>query len=353
MRNTRVKRKTNYRGSRITGIEDYRLNNDRATPPFGSLIRLQQDIRPKRRSSSLKWILIIAAIVIVVGLGVLFAFLFLNRDQSANSGVMGSAEIASISGEALTSVANEIRLMEAISAGAAVDDPDVLFLPTPLIACYGDLYIHSSILPRDLTEIEFHQASYDTSLSLTPLLTIVDAQEVADKQGTNHIPYEDQPFGNRPLIAEAVSTWRLNSIGGEMTSVDVGALAGTVVYAPVTGTVVKIKQYSLYGIIDDYEMHIQSPDHPELDIVVLHIDQLTVKVGDKVFGGCTRIATVRNIGDVIDNNLANFTADGDKGNHCHVQVNDATREDYPGLEGALDIFNGQGYVRPEPAPEAT
>ena len=245
---------------------------------------------------------------------------------------------------------DELRVMDAVEAGASADDPNVMYLPTPLVASYGDLLIHSPIVPRDITEIEFHQASYDTSLPLTPLVTIVDAQTVADNHGTTHIPYQDQPTGDKPMVAQAVSTWRLDSYGAEMTAVDVGTKAGTVAYAPVTGTVVKIKTYSLFGLIDDYELHIQNPDHPELDVVVLHIDNLKVKVGDKVFGGCTPIATVRNIGDVVDNNLVNFTKQPDPGNHCHVQVNDATREDYPGLEGALDIFNGKGYVRPATDP---
>ena len=73
--------------------------------------------------------------------------------------------------------------------------------------------------------------------------------------------------------------------------------------------------------------------------MVLHIDERNVQVGDRVIGGCTRIAKVRDIGYAIDNNLANFTQPGDPGNHCHVQVNNATREDYKGLEGALDIFH--------------
>jgi len=236
--------------------------------------------------------------------------------------------------------------MDAIAAGAASDDPNILHLPTPLLAQYGGLVIHCPIAPQDLTEIEFHQASYNTALRMTPLVTIVDAELVLTTRKTNRPPYNEQPYGNKPLIAEAVSTFRWDSAGGEMTAVDVGAVAGTVVYAPITGTVVKIRAYSLYGFIDDYEIHIQSPDFPELDIIVLHVDNLMVTVGDKVIGGCTQIARVRNIGDDIDNNLSNFTMPPDPGNHAHIQVNDASREDYKGLEGALDIFDGKGYVRP-------
>jgi biotin carboxyl carrier protein len=310
-------------------------------------------MREKQQRKRTKIILIAVGTTALILLVVLTCLVLQNalssdRTTSDNTDAM---QLDATNNQLPALTAAEIRLNEAVSAGAAPDDPNVSYLPTPLVAEYGSLKIHSPISANNITEIEFHQASYNTALQLTPLVTIVDAQEVADRQGTNHTDPDAQPFGDVPLIAEAISTWRLDSVGPEMSAVDVGSIAGTDVYAPVTGTVVKIRSYSLFGLIDDYEIHIQSPEHPELDIVMLHIEDLTIKVGDTVTGGSTRIAKVRNIGDVIDNNLSNFTAPGDPGNHCHVQVNDATRENYKGLEGALDIFNGRGYARPEPPPE--
>jgi hypothetical protein len=307
--------------------------------------------REQRRRARVR-ITIVVAVLIVVGLTATLGYLLFGKAGPLAGDNTGVVDIETSGAQMSAPTEEELRIREAVAAGATTEDPNILYLPTPLIASYGDLVIHSPISANHITEIEFHQASYDTALQLTSLVTIVDAQAVADKQGTTHIPVEDQPFGDEPLIAEAVSTWRLDSVGPEMSSVDVGALTGTEVYAPVSGTIVKIKTYSLFGLIDDYEVHIQSPEHPELDIVMLHIEDLSVQVGDRVYGGCTRIATVRDIGSVIDNNLSNFTASGDPGNHCHVQVNDATRESYTGLEGALDIFNGHGYARPEPPPES-
>jgi hypothetical protein len=290
--------------------------------------------------------------LVVVGLMATLGYLVFGKDDPLASNQAGTASIDATGDQVRAPTEEEIRVRDAVAAGAVADDPNISYLPTPLIAAYGDLVIHSPISANHITEIEFHQASFDTALQLTPLVTIVDAQMVADQQGTSHLPFDEQPRGDEPLIADAVSTWRLDSAGPEMSSVDVGALAGTDVYAPVSGRVVKIKTYSLFGLIDDYEVHIQSLEHPELDIVMLHIEDLSVEVGDMVYGGGTRIAQVRYIGDVIDNNLSNFTAPGDPGNHCHVQVNDATREGYKGLEGALDIFNGRGYARPEPLPSS-
>lgn len=309
----------------------------------------EQSLRPEKRRSSRGWITVVAVgAFVLAGIGACLGYLVFFETSSGINEPQQPPVLASPEEEDFVPTQEDLRVMDAIRSGGAANDPRISYLPTPLLAQYGSLLIHSPIFPGDLTEIEFHQASYDTALPMAPLVAIVDADEVAEKHGTNHIPFEEQPFGDKPLIAEAVSTWRLYSDGDEMTSVDVGAKAGTVVYAPVTGVVVKVKVYSLYGILDDYEVHIQSPDHPELDIVVLHIDMLTVKVGDKVYGGSTRIAVVRDLGEEIDSNLMNFTMPPDPGNHCHVQVNDATREDYKGLEGALDIFDGKGYARPEP-----
>ena len=306
----------------------------------------QSPMKKEKRPKNIRAIIsVTVAVAIVLGLGAFLGYLILGKAPSPESGLFRPAAVPTPNTQVAAPTEEELRIREAVEAGVAADDPNLWYLPTPLIATYDDLLIHSPIVPRDITEIEFHQASYDTALQMTPLLIIVDAEEVSEKHGTNHIPYEAQPHGDKPLIAEAVSTWRLNSVGDEMTAVDVGAPAGTDVYAPISGTVVKIKSYRLYDMIDDYEIHIQSPDHPELDIVVLHIDQVTIKVGDKVIGGSTRIAKVRDLGEDIDSNLLNFTMPPDPGFHCHVQINDATRESYKGLEGALDIFNGRGYVR--------
>jgi biotin carboxyl carrier protein len=292
--------------------------------------------REQVRKARLRVIACVAALLLI-GTTASFGHLVFGRTEAANGHTV-SIEADGAVGQASAPNEDELRIREAVEAGAVAGDPNIGYLPTPLVAECNGIVLHSPISVNNITEIEFHQASFNTALQLSSLVTIVEAQDAADQHGTRHIPPAEQPRGNRAMIAEAVSTWRLDSVGPEMSAVDVGALAGTDVYAPVTGTVVKIKTYSLFGQIDDYEIHIQSPEHPELDIVMLHVENLSVKVGDTVQGGSTRMARVRNIGEVIDNNLANFTAPGDPGNHCHVQVNDASREDYQGLEGAINIF---------------
>ncbi len=105
-------------------------------------------------------------------------------------------------------------------------------------------------------------------------------------------------------------------------------------FSPVTGTVVKVKKYLLYGKWDDYELHIRPDGYPDLDIVMIHVTDVSAKPGDRVQAGETRIAAVRKVSDKFYVQLSSYTKGG--GNHVHLQVNDATDPKYKGLEGAID-----------------
>ncbi|MDR2196767.1 MAG: M23 family metallopeptidase [Coriobacteriales bacterium] len=281
--------------------------------------------------------LAVLASVVLLALAVAFVF-FILKQVPVSSGPSVQSVKTPTHDWGLAPTPEEERRLDALAAGVSADNPDILYLPTPLVASYEDIMIHSPICATDLTEVEFHQASYDWALPLNPLLTLVDAEAVMAAHGTHHVPAQEQTVGDVPMIGEAVSTWRTNSEGPELSAVDVGARSGTTAYAPVSGTVVCIRTYRLFEVLDDYEIHIQTDGHPELDIVVLHIEDLLVREGERVIGGVTPLARVRNIGELIDNNLSNFTAPDDPGNHVHVQVNNALAEGYRGLEGGIDLF---------------
>jgi biotin carboxyl carrier protein len=229
----------------------------------------------------------------------------------------------------------EQRASDAINAGANPEDPNLMFLPTPLVAEYNGIKIHSPISVNNMTEVEFHRASNKWTLALKPLLPIVDPETFTSN---DRPPAAKQPTGDAVLTANAVSMDRDDSAGVMDSCIDVGAVAGTSVYAPISGTVVLIRPYVLFDEMDDYELHIQQKDHPELDFILLHIEDVTVKPGDEVIAGATRIAQVRNIGEVIDNQLSLFTAGDDPGNHAHLQINDTTYPEYSLLKDALNIF---------------
>ena len=127
--------------------------------------------------------------------------------------------------------------------------------------------------------------------------------------------------------------WRSRP-GQPDTAADVGAKPGQDVVSPVTGTVIKVKRYKLYGKWDDFEVHIQPDGYPNLDLVMIHIKDVVVAPGDRVVAGESRIAAIRKLSDKFYDQLSSYTKGG--GDHVHMQVNDATDSKYKGLEGAID-----------------
>ena len=128
--------------------------------------------------------------------------------------------------------------------------------------------------------------------------------------------------------------WRARP-GKPDTAVDVGASPGSDVFAPITGTVVKVKHFKLYERFNDIEVHIQPENRPTLDLVMIHLDDVTVAPGDRVVEGTTRIAAVRKIDKRIASQLRSYTKN--RGYHTHMQLNDATDPTYKGLKGAIAV----------------
>ena len=208
---------------------------------------------------------------------------------------------------------------------------------TRQIAAYGDVKIYSPITQKEMTGVLFHQASYNTAVVVTTELPEANPEKVSIDHPVrvNH----DQTEGDW-VDADALHLYRVQDATEMDTSIDVGAKAGTTVYAPVTGTVVLVKNYDLYGYVPDVRIHIQPEGHPELDVVLLHQYDPQVKAGDKVVAGATPLSSVRDIAkDLTDVQLGFFTAADDPGNHSHVQVNNADSPGYreDSLKGAYKV----------------
>jgi len=225
-------------------------------------------------------------------------------------------------------------------SGSELDDYNAhqkYIAQTPLVASCQGLDLHSPIRPIDLTGVLFHQAATKWGLVMTTQLPEADYETVAASRSLriNH----DQVGGGEWLDADAIHLWRTADDTDMDTSIDVGALAGTTVVAPVDGTVILIRDYKLYDEVDDIEIHISPDGHPELDVVLIHTQDPTVKAGDRVEAGVTPISHVRDIEkDLTDVQLGFFTPEGVGGNHTHLQVNDINYPNYKEarLTGAID-----------------
>lgn len=209
--------------------------------------------------------------------------------------------------------------------------------PTPIFARVKGLELRLPVRVEDLTEVGFHQASYSYALRMKSAMPAADMKAAKREKGTGRDIALQQKGADAELVGSALVMWR-NRPGKPDTAVDVGARAGSPVLAPLTGTVVKVKRYSLYGKYDDFELHIQPDGKPGLDLVMIHISDLTVKPGDRVRGGVTPVGTVRKLSDRVNHQLGDYTRGG--GDHTHIQLNDATHPDYKGLKGAISVDSG-------------
>ncbi len=110
--------------------------------------------------------------------------------------------------------------------------------------------------------------------------------------------------------------------GGGTNSLDVGAAAGTDVYAPVDGIVAAIRPFIVVGKRYGSEIDIQPQNSPSLVVVVTQITaDPALTVGSAVVSGATKLGTVVDLAAVESQALAQFTNDG--GNHVAVEVRSA------------------------------
>ncbi len=156
--------------------------------------------------------------------------------------------------------------------------------PTPIFASYGRLKLHLPVPVSKLTEIGFHQASYAWALRMKTPLKDAKASESNAHRGTSRDTSRQPTGADAVLVGKVLRMWRARP-GKPDTAADVGAKPGTTVISPVTGTVVKIKSYKLYGKWPDYEMHIVPDGYDNLDIVMIHLADLEVKPGQRVIAG--------------------------------------------------------------------
>lgn len=199
-------------------------------------------------------------------------------------------------------------------AVAAEPDRDA----TPRFAEVQSIDLHLPIDPSAITALAFHQASGDRAQSMTALVPDVPDSAAIDPEALASQMAGAADSGDI-WGGVCLRLWRSGRGGEPDTAADIGAEPGTSVYAPVTGTVVQVRPYLLYEKHDDIEIHIRPDGADDLDVVLIHVTDASVEAGDRVIGGVTRIAAIRQMSGVIELQLAGYTGDG--GDHVHMQVN--------------------------------
>ena len=101
------------------------------------------------------------------------------------------------------------------------------------------------------------------------------------------------------------------------SSVDVALPDNCDVKSPVTGRVLAVTPYLLYGRINDVRIDIMAEGYPGFKISMVHLNNPVVTAGQEVEAGVTRLAVVRRLGisSQIDQYLGKAVA------HVHIQAN--------------------------------
>ena len=182
--------------------------------------------------------------------------------------------------------------------------------PTPVtVALRGGLRIQMPIPQSRVTAIGYHSTT-DGALALTPL----------GRQGNE---------GAIARIAHGLFGggghggfvyYQLN--GGDPDVLDVGAPAGTNVYAPVDGTIVGISPFILDGRKYGARIDIQPTAAPSL---VVSMTQLApdpaLTVGSTIAASTTKVGRVIDLSGVERQALARYTQDA--GNHVAIELDPA------------------------------
>ena len=169
--------------------------------------------------------------------------------------------------------------------------------------------IHFPAGPDDMLDVGFHQAYNPKAYPFEPAMKMLPIYK---------------PAATEKLLA-ADSSLRLfeQALRGRGSSArsaaDCAVRPDSQLVSPVTGTVTLLKHYKLEGRIDDLQLEIEPDGAPLLRVVMIHIRNVTVKVGDRVVGGVTPVATVRHL--ALDSSVNRYLPVS-PADHTHIQVND-------------------------------
>ena len=164
--------------------------------------------------------------------------------------------------------------------------------------------------PADLLAVGFHQADPSKkTLVLKPATACVGIYN----------PTRTRRLLNATLGIKLFQQALRGRGTSNFSAADCAVKPKSTILSPVTGTVMSVKTYWLYGRYRDVRLEIR-PDgvSRKITVVVLHIQDPKVKAGWRVVGGVTPIATVRHFrfASEVNRYLSVKYAD-----HTHVQLN--------------------------------
>lgn len=159
----------------------------------------------------------------------------------------------------------------------------------------------------DVVLVGFHEASRKEAVGLTPVGVLME--------NANTTRIQPPPDTDGPEYVILSSRGRAPA---PTSAVDLVMRDDTPVRSPVSGEVVDVREYFLYGKHRDHRVEIAPDGAPHLRVVLIHVRDVAVGAGDRVEAGTTILAGSANrfpFGSHIDR----YT-EPDRWPHVHVEV---------------------------------
>ncbi len=180
--------------------------------------------------------------------------------------------------------------------------------PDTVLAEAAGVEISTPIRPASLTGLGYHPEGENLvelvprgeNLSANPLLSLF-----ADGETPENIHYHMMDAAGRT--------------GPETGALDVGAAAGTTVYAPVTGMVTAIRPDPMVEGANVVEIKPDANANVRVTVsLVVRSGEDSAGVTTRVTAGMTKLGTVADSAEILDPQLSSYTSDA--GNHVTISV---------------------------------
>ncbi len=179
--------------------------------------------------------------------------------------------------------------------------------PDTVLAEAASVEISTPIRPANLAGLGYHpegeslveMAPRGENLSANPLLGLF-----ADGETPEKIHYYMMDAASRT--------------GPQTGALDVGAAAGTTVYAPVTGTVTAIRPDPMVQGANVVEIKPDANPNVRVAVSLVRTGEGSAGVTTRVTAGMTELGTVADSTDILDPQLSSYTSEA--GNHVTISV---------------------------------
>ncbi|MDO8886526.1 M23 family metallopeptidase [Candidatus Oleimmundimicrobium sp.] len=173
-----------------------------------------------------------------------------------------------------------------------------------------NLFLSLPVEIFDVLGLGYHQASEANAFELMPL-----GEEIKLSKGEKIVLKKNNEING-------LSYFIMFSRGRDTSptsAADIAVTPNTWIRSPIDGRVTKIKTYYLYDKFEDFHVEIEPLGHPELRLVLIHLDDLDVKEGDIVKDKETLLGKVRDFGQKFESQIERHIPK--ECDHVHLQVN--------------------------------